>query len=371
VVPIGDPIAIIAAPGEQVDVKALTGQGATAEPAKAAEAPAKAAAPTRSEAADPPSPPEQRVPPPATPETPAPPAPVAPGPNGHAEEAPGFIKVSPIARRMADERRIDLRQVQGTGPGGRITKKDIENWTPPPTPKPEAAPAGAPAYGAQDLSRIQKLIARRMTESKQQVPHFYVTTEIDMAEAMRLRAQMNEMLDEEHKISVNDLIVKASALALRKFPRLNASFQGEQLNIHEAINIGNAVAREEGLITAVVKEVDRKPLSQVAFENRAVITRARENKMRPEDTEGATFTVSNLGPFDVENFIAIINPPNAAILAVGSVRDVPVVKDGQIVPGKRLKATISVDHRVSDGAEAARFLQVVKQALEQPLRLVM
>jgi pyruvate dehydrogenase E2 component (dihydrolipoamide acetyltransferase) len=192
-----------------------------------------------------------------------------------------------------------------------------------------------------------------------------------MKAAMALRKQVNTTLPEERKVTVNDVIVKAAALALHDFPNLNASFAGDKLVLHNRINIGSAVAVEGGLLTVVQKDTDTATLSKVAAENKAMIARAREGKSRPEDFDGATFTVSNLGTYDVDHFIAIINPPNAAILAVGSVRDVPVVVDGQLAIGTRMKATISADHRVTDGAEAARYMQAFKALLEEPLRLLL
>ncbi len=220
------------------------------------------------------------------------------------------------------------------------------------------------------VNRLRAAIGRRMTESKQQVPHFYVTHEYDMAAVMELRKSVNALLPEDEKTSVNDYILKAAALALREFPNLNASLSGDQIVRHGAVNVGVAVAVEGGLLTVVCRDTDRKPIRQISAEVRSMAGRAREGKVRPDDIEGSTFSVSNLGMFDVEHFVAIINPPEAAILAVGSVREVPVVKDGQIVPGMRMKATLSVDHRVSDGAEGARFLQAMAKSLEEPLRLM-
>jgi pyruvate dehydrogenase E2 component (dihydrolipoamide acetyltransferase) len=209
-----------------------------------------------------------------------------------------------------------------------------------------------------------------MVEAKQQVPHFYVTHEYDVAALLDLRKQVNTLLADDEKISVNDFIIKATALALRQFPNLNASLQGDQIVRHGAVNMGVAVAVEGGLLTVVCHDADRKPLRQIAVEVRTMAARAREGKVRPEDIEGSTFSISNLGMFDVEQFTAIINPPEAAILAVSSAREIPVIKDGQIQPGWRMKATISVDHRVSDGAEAARFMQALTAYIEQPLRLL-
>jgi pyruvate dehydrogenase E2 component (dihydrolipoamide acetyltransferase) len=220
------------------------------------------------------------------------------------------------------------------------------------------------------LNRLRAAIGRRMVEAKQQVPHFYVTHEYDVAALLDLRAQANALLPDDQKISVNDFIVKATALALRQYPNLNASLQDDKIVRHGAVNIGVAVAVEGGLLTVVCRDADRKPLRQIAVEVRLMAARARDGKVRPDDIEGSTFSISNLGMFDVEQFTAIINPPEAAILAIGSARQIPVFKAGQIQPGWRMNATISVDHRVSDGAEGARFLQSLAAYLEQPLRLL-
>jgi pyruvate dehydrogenase E2 component (dihydrolipoamide acetyltransferase) len=284
--------------------------------------------------------------------------------------------------RMAAELGIDLRLVKGTGPGGRIIKRDIETHlterekvpaqaapTPPiPTPSYEPTMEG---YTAVPLSPMRQTIGRRMVESKTQAPHFYITSEVDMAAAMALRSQLNALLPEDKKISVNDLVIKAAALALREFPNLNASFAGTEIHVHNEVNVGIAVARETGLLTVVIRDCDRKSLAQIAADSRELVGRARDGRMKPDDMVGGTFTISNLGMFDVEHFIAIINPPQAAILAVGSVMQTPVVVDGQLAVGTRMKVTISADHRVTDGAEAARFMQAVTANLEQPMRLVL
>jgi pyruvate dehydrogenase E2 component (dihydrolipoamide acetyltransferase) len=306
-------------------------------------------------------------------------------------EFPLGVRVSPLARRLAEEKRIDLKAVKGSGPQGRIVKRDIEAFLARPAvaPLPAAAPAPVPApqkkatLPAPDLfgppppdevierSRLRVAIGRRMTEAKQQVPHFYVTHEYDVAPLLAFRKQVNTLLDESERVSVNDFIVKAAALTLRQFPNLNASLDGDQVLRHGQVNMGVAVAVEGGLLTVVCRDADRKPLRQIANEVRVMVGRAREGKVRPDDIEGSTFSISNMGMFDVEHFIAIINPPEAAILAVGSAREVPVVKDGEIKPGMRMKVTISVDHRVSDGAEAAQFLQALALYIEEPLRLLM
>jgi len=221
------------------------------------------------------------------------------------------------------------------------------------------------------LTKLRQAIARRMTESKTSIPHFYLTHEYKMDAVMALRKQLNEYLSENEKLSVNDFIVKAVALTLREFPNLNASFAGNsQVVRHGAVNVGIAVAVENGLLTVAHKDTDQKPLRQISAELKPMVARAREGKVKPDDIEGSTFSVSNLGMYDVENFLAILNPPEAAILAIGSAREVPVVENGEIKVGWRMKATISVDHRVSDGAEAAQFMQALAKYLEEPLRLL-
>ncbi len=352
-VPVGALIGVIGAADEAIDVDALR-RKATGEPAAgAATAPAAAPAPVSTPAA-----------------TPAP------------AKTNGRIKASPLARRMATQARLNLAELTGSGPGGRIVKRDVDAALAAGRALPVAVPAplaAAPAVlgpamlkpESVPLSKLRQTIARRMTASKQQVPHFYVASEIDMAEALALRAKLNALTDEAGKISVNDMVVKAAALALTHFPNLNASFADSVIQRHGEVHLGIAVALDEGLITVVVRDADRKPLAHIARESKDIIARARSGRARADELQGSTFTVSNLGMFDVESFVAIINPPEAAILAVGSVMDVPVVKDGQIVPGQRMQATISADHRVTDGAEAARFLQAVKQYLEEPLRLLM
>jgi pyruvate dehydrogenase E2 component (dihydrolipoamide acetyltransferase) len=247
-----------------------------------------------------------------------------------------------------------------------VTRRDVEEAV-------EGRAAGlGPAAETEHvaLSRVRALIGRRMTQSKQQAPHFYVTAEVDAAPLMSFREELNAILGEEAKVSVNDVIVKAAALTLRGFRNLNASIEGDQIVRHGAVNIGVAVALDEGLLTVVAHDADRKPLPALAREVREMVARARQGHVRSEDIEGSTFSVSNLGMFDVETFIAIINPPEAAILAVGSVREEAIVRDGQLAAGKRLKLTLSADHRVSDGVEAARFLQALRQVLEHPLRMV-
>lgn len=375
IVPVGANIAIVGEEGE--DISGMTGDGGAAAPPPE-EAPGPAPA-TEAAARTPQAPTTLAAPP-----TPAAQAAPAPGAGEAAgDEFPDGVRATPVARRIAAEHDLDLRQVSGSGPGGRIRKADVEAFMERgPAPAPEAAPTPAPAAPPQaavaagpdttevKMTRMRQAIARRMTESKATAPHFYVTTDVSMDAALALRKQINEMLPEENKISVNDLVVKAAALALRDFPNINASFAGDTLIRHNKINIGTAVAVEGGLMTVVQKNTDASTLSTIAADNRRMIAGAREGKVQADDVEGATFTVSNLGAYDVDNFVAIINPPEAAILAVGTASKVPVVRDGEIVIGTQMKATISADHRVTDGAEAAQFLQRFKEFLEQPMLLL-
>jgi pyruvate dehydrogenase E2 component (dihydrolipoamide acetyltransferase) len=312
------------------------------------------------------------------------PAPTTAAPVPQEVEAgnlPGGVKASPVARRIAEEKGIDLRQVRGSGPGGRIVKSDVESFQParqaptPDRPAPVARPPMAiptgPGITEEPISKLRQRIATRMIESKQTAPHFYVTTEIDMAAALAMRKEINEGLPDEQKVTVNDLVVKAAALTLRQFPNLNSHYYGDKIVRHEHINIGIAVALDSGgLLNVVAKDADITSISRLAQRNKEMINSARGGKVRPEDVEGSTFTVSNLGAYEVENFIAIINPPEAAILAVGSAREVPVVISGELKVGTRMKCTLSVDHRVSDGAEGAQFMQAFKKLLESPMRLL-
>ena len=354
-VPVGDNLGVIGAEGE--DVSGMVG-GKGGSKGSAAPAPAAKQTDAQPEAA------------PSVAATPA------PAPAGElSDEFPDGVKATPVARRMAAEHGVDLSRVGGSGPDGRVRKADIEAYlaNPPAVAKPQPAmtPVPTPATDTEKpLTRMRQAIARRMAESKTTVPHFYVTTEIDMAAALNLRKQINNALPPEQKVSVNDMVVKAAALALRQFPNINASFGGDKIILHNEVNVGTAVAVEGGLLTIVQKGTDGASISKIAQDHKDMIARARDGKMKPEDVEGATFTVSNLGAFDVDHFVAIVNPPNAAILAVGSAKQVPVVVDGQLTVGTRMKATISADHRVTDGAEAAQYMQTLKGILEDPLRLL-
>jgi pyruvate dehydrogenase E2 component (dihydrolipoamide acetyltransferase) len=310
----------------------------------------------------------------------APPAPAGPplAAPGAAGVLPAGVRASPLARRMAGEASLDLRRVTGSGPGGRVTKRDVAAALAGPASAPAIvastqAAIGLPPRPEQDEivspSRLRQAIARRMTSSKQQVPHFYLTAQVDAAQLVRMRAEANAALPEETRLSLHDFVVRAAALALRSFPALNASLDGDRIVRHAAIHVGTAVAVDGGLLTVVVRDTDGKPVPVISAELRQLVARARDGRVRPEDIEGSTFTVSNLGMYEVDEFTAIINPPEAAILAVGTAREVPVVEDGRVVPGWRMAVTLSADHRVTDGAEAARWLQHLRTYLEHPIRL--
>ena len=294
-------------------------------------------------------------------------------------------RVSPVARRLAEEQGVDLSRVSGTGPGGRITKDDVEaasRQAPTPTlpqrgresaAETERRPTPRPTGEVEvvELSKMQTTIAMRLAQSKFSAPHFYVTSEIAMDDAVRLRQMFNEAVDKSEAISINDLIIKAVALALTRFPEVNASWADGRIERKRDINIGIAVGLPDRLIVPVLRNADQKPLKEIATESRQLIERARSNKASAQDYLGNTFTISNLGMYDVDQFTAIINPPDSGILAVGSILDKPVVKDGQVVPGKRMRVTLSVDHRVFYGVTAAQFLQEVKRLLQSPMALVL
>jgi pyruvate dehydrogenase E2 component (dihydrolipoamide acetyltransferase) len=361
-VPVNTPIAIIALPGEKLEEVAA---GAAAPSAPAAPAP-KAEEPKSRDVV------------PADEVT----APVA---------VSSEVKASPLARKMAIDADLDLRGMRGSGPDGRIVKRDVEaalkappavaapvaaaapSAAPAPTPvkaAPVFMPGEVPADQHIPLDRLRTAIGRRMAESKQQVPHFYITSEYDVAELLRIRVEVNSFQPEDAKLSVNDFIIKAIALTLCQFPNLNASLGEKEIIRHGHVNVGVAVAVEGGLLTVVCKDADQKPLRQISAEIKEMVARARLGKVRPDDIEGSTFSISNLGMFGVEHFAAIINPPEAAILAVGAAKQVPVVVDGGVTVGSRMQATISADHRVTDGAEAAQFMQALGTFLEHPLRLL-
>ncbi len=292
-----------------------------------------------------------------------------PADGSAAKDASVRIKASPLARRIAAEEGIDLLQVKGTGPSGRIVKEDVENAAR------DAAVADDPAAEPSSsevasLSRMQSTIVRRMLESKTTVPHFYLTLEIDMGAAKEMRAQVNAAWSKEERISFNDIIIRATALALMRHPDANGSFRDGGFVYHDEANIGIAVAVPNGLLVPVLKNCDTKPLRRLAAEAKVLVERTREGKNRPGDLEGGTFTVSNLGMFGVRDFYAIVNPPQAGIIAVGSIEPRPVVREGEIVVRDIMNLSISADHRVLYGAPAAEFLRDLKDLLENPYNLL-
>ncbi len=365
-VPIDGVIAVIGAPGE--DWKALISGSA-----KGGSVPAEAAAPA---------------------------APAAPEPASHnqatgngsaSKEEDKRIKASPLAKTMAKEEGIDLSQLAGSGDFGRVIRKDVEAAidakksapapkvaeTPPPAPAaskpgPAVTPfvygGGEASYEDFPLSQMRKTIARRLGESKFSAPHFYLTMEINMDKAVQLRQRLNEV--SPTKLSFNDLVIKAAAAALRQHPAINSSWMGDKIRRNKDIHVGVAVAVEEGLLVPVIRYTDIKTLSQINNEVKVLAGKAKEKKLQPEEMQGNTFTISNLGMFGIEEFTAIINPPDSCILAIGSIIEKPIVKDGQIVVGNMMKLTLSCDHRVVDGATGAQFLQTLKSILEEPIRLL-
>ena len=363
--PVDTVLAILGDEGE--DIEALKAGGAPPT-----ETPAKEVA---SEPAEVPEPAEAPAPVPAPAATPAalpvnaPAAPVA---------TDGSVKASPLARKLAADRGIDLSMVQGSGDHGRIVKRDVDSFNPAfhtssqpgaaaAAPAP-SAPAGEENYTDYPVSQMRKVIAKRLSESKFTAPHFYVTMDIDMDSAIAARKAMNASGDV--KISFNDLVVKATALALKKHPAVNSSWMEDFIRINDHVHIGVAVAIEDGLLVPVLRHVDQMALSQISASVKDLAGKAKDKKLQPSDWEGNTFTISNLGMFGVEEFTAIVNPPDAGILAVGGIKQVPVVKDGQVVPGNVMKVTLSLDHRVVDGASGAAFLQSLKAYLENPVTML-
>lgn len=318
-------------------------------------------------------------------QAPAPAAAQQPASNNNTPQAQpevvneGRIFASPLAKKMASDKGIDLRYVKGTGDNGRITKTDIDNYKPAaaaasaPAAQPAkttapSAPQGVVSFDEVPVSQMRKTIARRLSESLFTAPHFYLTMTIDMDAAVAARGRINEVAPV--KISFNDMVLKATAVALRQHPKVNSSWLGDKIRVNHHINIGVAVAVEEGLLVPVVRFADGKSLSQIGTEVKEFAQKAKDKKLQPSDWEGSTFTISNLGMFGIDEFTAIINPPDACILAVGGIAQVPVVKNGQVVPGNVMKVTLSCDHRVVDGATGAAFLQTLKSLLEEPLRML-
>lgn len=294
--------------------------------------------------------------------------------SGLSVTADGRIKASPLARRLAAEKGIDISKIPGSGDNGRIVKKDVDSYTPEKAAAPAGGPGKAPAIGGQEsfeevpVSQMRKIIARRLAESKFSAPHFYVTMSIDMDKAVEARGRLNEV--SPVKISFNDIVLKAVAVALRQHPAINSSWLGDKIRINHHVHIGVAVAIDDGLLVPVVRFADTKSLSQIAAEVKDLAQRAKNKKLQPSDWEGSTFTISNMGMYGVDEFTAIINPPDACILAISAIQQVPVVKNGAVVPGNVMKLTLSCDHRVVDGATGSAFLQTVKSLLEEPLRMM-
>ena len=371
IVPIGDPIAIIAEKDEEVDLESLLGTKKEAKPQNAEKPDEGKPAPEEKKEED------QKV------------------------DDDGRIIASPLAKKMAEENELDLRNIEGTGPGGRIVKKDIEaaleekakekpskveKISEPEIKKPvdikpdTGKPLPSPVWMAEEISRkdnrkplnkLRQAIARRMVDSKQNIPHFYVTKSINVDQLMQVYKQVNQTLSSDQKISINDYIIKATSIALREFPNLNSSISENELIQHGNVNIGVAVAVEGGLLTVVVKDSDVKPIRVISQEVKEMVARVRSGKVRSEDVEGSTFSISNLGMFDVENFAAIINPPESAILAVSSANKEAIVVGDEIKVSWMMKITLSADHRATDGVEGALFMKALAFQLENPLRLLL
>jgi len=348
-VPVDGPIAVVGKEGE--DFQSLLSQASSA-PAPAAETTETLPAPAPIQNTTSPSPVNT---------TAAEAAPVA---------ADGRLKASPLAKKIAEEKGINLSHIQGTGENGRIVMRDLDNAQPASVATPSASTAifGQESFTEINVSQMRKSIAGRLAESKFNAPHFYLTIEINMDKATESRAHMNQISDV--KISMNDIVVKASAAALRKHPNINSSWLGTKIRTNHHIHIGVAMAVEDGLLVPVVRFADQKPLSQISKEVKEYGVKAKEKKLQPQDWTGNTFTISNLGMFGIEEFTAIINPPDACILAVGTVKDTVGVVNGEIKPVKTMKVTLSCDHRVVDGAMGAAFLQTLKQYLEEPVTLL-
>ena len=372
VVPVNTPIVLIGEAGEEFDLQALVGEkvGLEETPAAISTSPV-ASAPVVVSAVSNPEPVIEIT---------------KPGSNG--DNLPSGVAASPLARRMASDNQIELSGISGSGPAGRIVKRDIEAYIESPPLEKSTEPTNgaiplAPLVSENSnyevvndqnvpLTRLRKAIGRRMLQSTQNMPQFFVTHQYNLGELMQLRKRANEALAvSDEKLSVNDFIIKAAALTLRQFPNLNAFLDGEQVVQHGQVNVGVAVAVEGGLMTVVCPHADRKSLRQISKEIKAKAGRAREGRVHPDDISGSTFSISNLGMFDVSHFTAIINPPEAAILALGSAMQVPVVEENELAIGWRMNATLTTDHRVSDGAEAAKFMQALAGYLETPLTLML
>jgi pyruvate dehydrogenase E2 component (dihydrolipoamide acetyltransferase) len=364
--PVGTLIGVIAAADENIDsLVAGAGSATTAAPAAAPAQQAESAAAPAATATQP------AAPAPAAPATPAPPAAPAAPPAPAAASNGGHVRSSPLARRMASEKGVDLSQIQGSGPGGRIIKRDLENVQAPAAPaRPAAAPRPAREGDFTDvpLTQIRKTIAKRLSESIGPIPTFYLTAEFDLTRASEMRAAMAELGD-EYKVSVNDILMKAVATALAQHPEVNAHWLGDRIREHNRVHLGMAVATNDGLIVPVIFDADQKRMSQISAEARELAKKARERKLKPEEYTGSTFSISNLGMFGIDQFTAIINPPEVGILAIGAATDTVVPgKDGFEVR-KKVRVTMSCDHRAVDGAVGAAFLQTLRRMIENPLML--
>jgi pyruvate dehydrogenase E2 component (dihydrolipoamide acetyltransferase) len=291
---------------------------------------------------------------------------VAAAPTVISTSSDARVKASPLAKKIAQEKGINLNQISGSAENGRITKKDVENFK-----GGASMPAfvGVEKYTEVPVSQMRKTIAKRLSESLFTAPHFYLKMNIEMSSAMEARKIINDLAPV--KISFNDLVLKAVALSLKQHPKVNSSWLGDKIRYNEHVNIGVAVAVEDGLLVPVVRFADGKALSQISTEVKTFVQKAKDKKLQPADWEGSTFTISNLGMFGIDDFTAIINPPDACILAVGGIQEQPVIKNGQVVPGNVMKVTLSCDHRAVDGATGAAFLQTLKQFLEEPMRMLL
>jgi len=349
-IPVGGAIAIVGEKGENIDE--------LLKEAQTSQKPAPVEPEMKKEPAPPPPPVQPKAPPAPTPK------PVA--------ERLGRVKASPLARRMADSKKVDIASILGSGPGGRIVKKDVEAALSSDKSGQSLASAIAgqfPPLEQKDipLTQIRKAIADRLTESKTTIPHFYVTVEVDMQRAIELRGALKE--EAVGSVSYNDMVIRACALCLRRYPEVNASFMGDFIRQHGEIHIGMAVAIPDGLIVPVIRNADQKSLLEISSESKELVLRAKDRKLKPDEFTGSTFTTSNMGMFNVEEFSAIINPPEAAILAISSILEKAVAVKGEIRVRKRMRLTISSDHRVIDGATAARFMKQLKRLLENPMLL--
>ncbi len=391
-IPLGGLVAVIGEPGEDISGLVAGGASGGAASSAATDAATKTASEPDTEPAN--------QPPSDVASTPAPSSSdsfdpifggISGGPAGDpGDSTPGStegrVKASPLAKKVAAEKGLDLQSVQGSGPNGRVVIADVEkaltggasipstpasSTSSASSPIPAPAPAKRPSSGSETVkvSQMRKTIARRLSESKFTNPHFYVSVDVDMANVVEARGQLNQV--SPVKISFNDIILKAAALSLKKHPWVNGSWNESEMTIHHDVHIAFAVAVDEGLLTPVITHTDQKSLMEISAESKELAGLAREKKLQPQQMDGSTFTISNLGMFGIDEFTAIINPPNAAILAVGGIREEAVVKDGAIVPGKRMKLTLSSDHRIVDGAKAAEYLNELKHMLENPLAMML